>query len=101
MTNLIWDVYEIRSKTDALHGVSLRGRIRKCTIEKGIVCLAENASDEANVVRFALLNTTEPKPIIDFIYTLFPNAVVSKVLEAVENPVLSKVKVNDVSRYSL
>ena len=51
---ILWDIYEIQSNADALHGVMLRGRIRKFTIENNITCLAENASDKENTVRFAL-----------------------------------------------
>lgn len=96
-----WDIYEIQSDADALHGVMLRGRIRKFTIENGIVCLAENASDKENTVRFGLLAHTEPTKLTDFIQKLIPGAVVAKVLDSVENPVLSKLKVNDLSRYNL
>jgi hypothetical protein len=98
--NLKWDIYEIESEADKLHGVMLRGRIRKFTIENQIACLTENAEDKKNVVRFAILNNTEPANIIEFIKTLLPIAVVSKVLESIENPVLSKLKVNDISRYA-
>ncbi len=98
---LIWDIYEIQSDADALHGVMLRGRIRKFTIENDITCLTENASDKENVVRFALVANTDPMKVIHFIQELIPNSTLSKVLESIENPVLSKLKVNDLSRYSL
>jgi hypothetical protein len=58
---LSWDFYEIRSSGALLHGVKLRGRIRKFTIENDISCLMENAVDEENVVRFALLTNSDPK----------------------------------------
>ncbi len=96
-----WDIYELHSNADALHGIKLRGRIRKFTIENGLTCLAENASDKENIVRFGLLAQTEPTKLIDFIQKLIPGAVVAKVLDSVENPVLSKLKVNDLSRYNL
>ncbi len=98
---LTWDIYEIQSSADTLHGVMLRGRVRKFTIENDIVCLVENASDTENVVRFALLANTDPVKVTDFIQQLIPGSMVSKVLESVENPVLSKLKVNDLSRYLL
>ena len=93
---LLWNIY-----TDTLHGVMLRGRIRKFTIENNITCLSENASDKENTVRFALLESADPSKIIQFISKLMPGAAVNLVLESVENPVLSKLKVNDISRYSL
>ncbi len=98
---LLWNIYEIESNTDTLHGVMLRGRIRKFTIENNITCLSENASDKENTVRFALLESADPSKIIQFISKLMPGAAVNLVLESVENPVLSKLKVNDISRYSL
>lgn len=98
---LTWDIYEINSDANTLHGVMLRGRIRKFAIENGITCLTENASDKENVVRFALLNNDEPIRIFEFVQSLIPGAVIEKVLESIENPVLSKLKVNDITRYSI
>lgn len=97
---LRWDIYEIQSDGDALHGVMLRGRIRKFAIESDITCLTENASDMENTVRFALLTEVQPGVVIEFIQKLIPGARVTKVLDAIENPILSKIKVNDLSRYS-
>ncbi len=99
--DLKWDIYEIQSDADTLHGIMLRGRIRKYSIENQIVCLAENASDKENTVRFALLSGTDPARLTGFIQKLLPEVVVAKALESIENPVLSKLKVNDLSRYSL
>lgn len=98
---LIWDVYEIQSDANTLHGVMLRGRIRKFTIENNIICLAENASDKENVVRFALVAGMDVSKVTEFVQKLIPGVAVSKALETVENPVLSKLKVNDLSRYAL
>ena len=98
---LLWNIYEIESEAGALHGVMLRGRIRKFTIENDIVCLAENASDKDNAVRFALLTNVDPVRVVELVQKLIPGSKVSKVLESVKNPILSKLKVNDISRYSL
>ncbi len=98
---LSWDFYEIRSRGAALHGVKLRGRIRKFTIENDISCLMENASDEENVVRFALLANSDPKPLADFVKSLIPEAAVTESLKNIPNPVLSKLKVNDSTRYKI
>ena len=98
---LSWDIYEIRSDTTPLQGVKLRGKIRKFTIEKGITCLTENAFDEENVVRFALLTDTNPNQISEFINKLLPEAVITESLKNIPNPVLSKLKVNDSTRYEL
>ena len=99
--NPVWDIYEIQSDEHTLHGVKLRGRIRKFTVENKITCLSENASDKENVVRFALLANTAPNVVVEFIQKLLPNVVISKVMESVENPTLSKLLINDFSRYSL
>ncbi len=98
---LSWDFYEIRSSGAALHGIKLRGKIRKFTIENDISCLMENAADEENVVRFALLSNSDPKQIIDFVKNVIPEAVITESLKNIPNPVLSKLKVNDLTRYDI
>lgn len=98
---LSWNVYEIRSDNDALHGVKLRGRVRKFAIERGLTCLVENASDEENVVRLALLCGSSPDSITEFVEALVPGTKMIEIMREVPNPVLSKLNVNDVSRYSL
>jgi hypothetical protein len=96
---LVWDIYEIRCDCATLHGVKLRGRVRKFCIDSEITCLVENASDEENVVRFGLISGTNPKPVKDFLKEIVPEALVVESLKKVPNPVLSKIKVNEVSRY--
>ncbi len=98
---LSWDFYEIRSTSVALHGIKLRGRIRKFTIENEISCLMENASDEENVVRFALLANSDPKLLFEFITSQVPEAIITESLKNIPNPVLSKLKVNDQNRYEI
>jgi len=99
MEVLTWDIYEVVSSEDVLHGVMLRGRIRKFCIEQNQNCLVENASDKANTVRFAVPAGTEVKAVSDFVGKILKNVQVEKVADAVPNPVLSKLKVNDLSRY--
>lgn len=100
---LYWDIYQVNSKTQNLIGVKFRGTVRKFAIENDFVLLAENAQDEENTVRFSLIeNTYEPKllqQIIDFIRSIIPDAEIKQVLNKVPNPILSKLKNNDVSRY--
>jgi hypothetical protein len=98
---LLWNIYEIDSNANALHGVMFRGRIRKFAIENNITCLAENASDKENTVRFALLENIDPTETIEFVQQLIPGTKVAKVMDSVENPILSKLKVNDITRYTL
>ena len=96
-----WDIYQITADSDSLHGVKLRGRIRKFVTEKEITCIVENASDEENTVRFALLAGTDSTEVSTFIKNLLPKASVVSVLKDIPNPVLSKLKVNDSSRYEI
>lgn len=96
---LKWDIYEIRSNCAALHGVKLRGRVRKFCIGNEITCLVENASDEENVVRFAIAAGESPNPITDFLKEIVQDVLITSSLKRVPNPVLSKIKVNYLSRY--
>ncbi len=98
---LLWNIYEIESNTETLHGVMLRGRVRKFTTKNNVTCLIENASDKENTIRFTLLDGVDPLTTIEFIKKIIPGTFAKLVLESVENPVLSKLKVNDTSRYSV
>jgi len=100
MKLLVWNIYEIRSDADTLHGVKLRGRIRKFAVEQRMMCLVENALDAENVVRFALISSDDLEPIARYIQAIVPHVKITRVLESVPNPVLSKLKVNILSRYS-
>lgn len=95
----LWDIYEIRSAEPA-HGVMLRGRIRKHALALDVACLVENATDEENVVRFAVLAGTSADEIRSEAEALLPSARITLVLSAIPNPVLSKLKVNDEARYA-
>ena len=77
-----------------------RSRIRKFCLLEGIDVLAENATDKENCVRFALFAGSDASAVITFVKTLF-DCSVEKVLEEVENPVLSKLKVNIAERYTI
>lgn len=100
---LYWDIYQVNSKTQNLIGVKFRGTVRKFAIENDFVLLAENAQDEENTVRFALVeNTYEEKllqQITDFIRSIIADAEIKQMLDKVPNPILSKLKNNDISRY--
>lgn len=96
-----WDLYDISCDCALLHGVKLRGRVRKFSVENGITCLVENASDKENVVRFAVPAGESVEAITHFISTLVPEAVITPSLQNVANPILSKLAVNDPSRYEI
>ena len=98
---LNWNLYEITSGNESIHGVMLRGRIRKFALQNDLVCLAENATDKENVVRFSLLEREDPATIKMFIKSIFPEADIKNIDGVFQNPVLSKLKVNDESRYTI
>jgi len=97
---LKWDMYEITAKTE-IHGVMLRGRIRRLGLERGFNVLCENATDAENCVRFAVFNDDDAGKVSDYLRTIIPDVSVRAVLSGVANPVLSKLKVNKEERYSL
>jgi hypothetical protein len=78
----------------------LRGRVRKLGLEKGFNVLCENASDEENCVRFAVLSPDDATVMIDYLKHIIPDANITVVATAA-NPVLSKLKVNKEERYTL
>ena len=96
-----WNIYEISSPTQTLHGVKFRGRIRKFAISKNINVITENASDKENVVRFALEESQTAEPFIEFINTIMPDCQVDLIANQVNNPVLSKLKINIADRYEI
>ncbi|HEX6258910.1 MAG TPA: hypothetical protein VFZ48_05520 [Candidatus Saccharimonadales bacterium] len=98
---LNWNIYQITTETTEIHGVMLRGRIRKLGLEHGFNVLCENASDIENCVRFAVLNEEEAKLTKDYLQRIIPDVSVELVAENVKNPVLSKLKVNKEERYIL
>ena len=102
MTKLLyWDIYEIRTRGSAINGVMLRGRIRKLGLEKQFNVLVENTQDTENGVRFAVLEEASAEQVSSYLHSILKDAIVKRVAESVANPVLSKVKVNQESRYEL
>ena len=104
MNILKWDIYEIRSVNN-LQGVMFRGRLRKFALENNINLLTENDETLTTCVRFALVSQEQEQEnfgkIVDCIKKIDSDSEVIKVLENIPNPVLSKLKVNDESRYTL
>ena len=98
---LSWNIYQITTETTEIHGVMLRGRIRKLGLEQGFNVLCENATDEEKCVRFAVLNEKDAKSIMEYLEGIIPDATIALIAESVNNPVLSKLKVNKEDRYSL
>ncbi len=98
---ITWNIYALSSETSQLHGVKLRGRIRKFGLQAQINILVENATDKPNVVRLAIQAQTNPKPIINFLAAIMPDSKLDLVLSNIQNPVLSKLKVNQAERYEI
>lgn len=100
---LYWDIYQVNSAKENLIGVKFRGSVRKFAIENDIVLLAENAQDEENTVRFALIENSYEQDILEkitvFIRTIISDGEVKQVLNNIPNPILSKLKNNDLNRY--
>lgn len=97
---LEWNIYEVTSEND-LQGVKFRGTLRKFSIEKGINLLVENDEKDKNCVRFAVLSDiqeSEVQILFEFIKQI-DNKIEIEFVDKIINPVLSKLKVNDVSRY--
>ncbi len=98
---LAWDIYEITTKATSINWVMLRGRIRKFWPENNMNVLAENTQDIDASVRFALLTWESPDQLIAYLTSIIEAISITRVLEEVKNPVLSKLKVNREERYEL
>lgn len=101
MNSIAWDIYEITTEKTEIHGVMLRGRIRKLGLENGFNVLCENATDTEKCVRFAVTVPEDAEKAIDYLKSIIPDVRVSLALQRVVNPVLSKLKVNQQERYTL
>lgn len=98
---LSWDIYSIYTTQTEIHGVMLRGRIRKLGLEHDFNVLCENAADEERCVRFAILHGEDPTVVVEYLKRIIPDVKTELILENVINPVLSKLKVNKEARYTL
>ncbi len=94
-----WDIYSVTTDKTIIHGVKLRGRLRKFAIENNIELLAENAADAENTVRFAIDHGAKPDKLNGFLQDIISDSKVTLAMGAVSNPVLSKLKVNLIERY--
>lgn len=101
ITQLHWDIYEVTTQNTLIHGIKLRGKLRKYSISKKRALLTENATDKANTVRFAIPHGEKSLEFVKFIHSLLDDATIILVMQNVLNPVLSKLKVNDSSRYEI
>jgi hypothetical protein len=95
-----WDIYEIRTE-EQIHGVMMRGRLRKLSLNSNKILLTENAVDANNIVRVAVYHNENVDFVNEYLKKILSEFKFVKVLENVPNPVLSKLKVNIESRYTL
>ena len=102
MKLLDWSVFEVTSDND-LQGVMFRGRLRKFALERKINLLTENDEKDKNCVRFAVLisESEHISTIIDFIKEKIDKEASVRFVDDFQNPVLSKLKVNDENRYTI
>lgn len=98
---LNWDIYEVSTKSSSLTEVMLRGRIRKVCLENNLNVLVENAEDKENIVRFAILSGENLSILGKYLEKILPDVKIEKIKAKVQNPVLSKMKVNLEERYNL
>jgi hypothetical protein len=90
-----WDVYEMFSKSESLLGVRCRRRIRNYAIRNGFNVLTDNALDKENVVRFAVLENYDISELEKYLHSQFEDLEINKIVSGIENPTLSKWKIND------
>ncbi len=102
MNLLLWEVYEVTSEND-LQGVMFRGRLRKFALDKEINLLVENDELNKNCVRYATLRhqNIDQAVLIKFIKEKIDKDAEIKYIGFFQNPVLSKLKVNEEKRYSI
>jgi hypothetical protein len=98
---ITWDIYEISPGVNSIVGVKFRGRLRKFCLENNRNCLAENAVDIAGKVRFAIPSGEEVSKINEFLLSIVPGIKIECVKTSIQNPVLSKLKVNIEQRYRI
>lgn len=83
----------------------ISSRMRKFAIKQGVNLLVENDQKSSKVIRVAVLeyewNQTISHQLRDFIKSIDGTVNISTELENVINPVLSKLKINDESRYEI
>lgn len=94
------DIYQITSKNHPIQWVKVRGRVRAFANQIAQNLLIENDEADKNIVRFAILTTDDAAPVQDYIRSIIPDAEITKLDTAIPNPVLSKIKINDDSRYT-
>lgn len=97
---ILRSIYSIKANGEPITWVMFRWRIRKYCIWINQNILVENSENWEEEVRFAIPSSDDPKMVIDYIKSIIPSVTIELSLWDIPNPVLSKLKVNDESRYS-
>lgn len=94
-------MYEVYSNQTPIHGVKLRGTVRKRANDNWINLLIENARDieDRQCVRFCVLSENDYSKIYEYIQTLVPDVEITLVIDQISNPIPSSLKHNIDSRY--
>lgn len=105
MSKLIkWTIFEVTSE-NPLSGIKFHGRMRKLGISLDVNLLLENDQGNDTCVRFAIpddeINQESMASIYALIKKISSDAQILFKQDGVVNPVLSKLCINDESRYEL
>ncbi len=95
------DVYSVKSWTQSITWVMFRWRVRKYCLWIDQNIILDNSESWEEEVHFAIPTWESPEKIIEYINTIVPETTISLELTNIANPVVSKFKVNDESRYTL
>jgi hypothetical protein len=98
---ITWDIYEIRTGSTQIVDIMFRGRVRKFCLERGRNVLVENTQDVEKCVRFAIPSGEDSTDIKNYLKIVAPDVSIELVKQNIPNPILSKLKVNIESRYTL
>ena len=95
------DIYELSSEKNKITWVRVRWRTRKFCLENNITIILDNTTDKEWCVRFWVPTWYSIEKIESFLKTIIDDSHIELVLEKIKNPVLSKLNVNDESRYNI
>ncbi len=99
MSLIYRDIYEITAKQTPIQWVKVRGRVRKFALDTQQNILVENDESSEKIVRFAVLAGSDIAAISDYIVSIIPDAQIISAMTNIANPTLSKLKINDTTRY--
>ena len=95
------NIYELSSDSNAITWAKIRWRVRKFCLLKEINIILDNTVDVEWKVRFWIIAWESIDEIEWYLKSIINDIWVTLVLENVINPVLSKLNVNDETRYNI